>query len=369
MRIAFASEDFVLNPATRIASPGGCTYYRCLLPANAAGPHKGVGRPAWTGEHGFGIRLDSDRAQFGWDQVVMKQMMERWTPYQMRVAKDIGQRLIVDVDDAYYALHEQNRAYHTTDPSKNKIRNRAHLEAVIAEADVVTVSTPALFDYYSQRHPDVRIIRNGINPKQFTAKKQPNEKPIIGWAAALNWRSNDAEVLRGWLADFLNEHDLHFHHAGWEESAPSIVDVAQLPADRVSVSPMQPVVHYHTMLNKFDVGVIPLSNIPFNEAKSTIKGLEYAAAGIPWVASDLPEYVRLVDQGVGRVASTPQAWTEHLRELLDHGTRKREALRNTQLTLRDHTIESRAVEWAALFGEAYGRVVPVKTQVVGYGEA
>ena len=35
-RIAFITED--LHPWNGRLSPGGCAYYRCMLPANAAGP-------------------------------------------------------------------------------------------------------------------------------------------------------------------------------------------------------------------------------------------------------------------------------------------------------------------------------------------
>jgi hypothetical protein len=112
-------------------------------------------------------------------------------PFQMRVAKELGQRLIVDVDDAYDFLHDENQAKQSTDPLLNKISNREHMRDVIMLADVVTVSTPFLLDYYSGLRDNVFMVRNGISPKQFPKRKVKRERPVIGWAGALRWRSND----------------------------------------------------------------------------------------------------------------------------------------------------------------------------------
>ena len=363
MRVAFITEDLASWDGKW--HPGGCAYYRQMLPMNAAGPHAMFGRPAWSAQHGYGVNYADGWAQFGFDTVVLKMIMARWTPEQMRQAQALGQRIIVDIDDAYDHLHEANRAYESTDPAKNKLHNRKYLRAVIDQADVLTVSTPFLYEYYKEQGVrDVRMVRNGINPNQFKPRKVKNRKPVIGWAGATGWRSNDMEVLEGWLGDWLEERDLMFHHAGDEPMFPKFADLAKIPPHRITTSGMQPLPQYASMLT-FDIGIVPLADIPFNEAKSTIKGLEYAASGIPWVASDMPEYRRLVDMGVGRVASSPEQWQAHLSELLDYSIRKREAARNRHKVLQHHTIIERAVEWAELFADVY-QPCPLKTCRVRY---
>ena len=342
-RFGFISGDFVY--AVGRLYPGGCGYYRCMLPMNAAGPNARFGPPAWTADRGFGVRLNKEYAQFGFDTVVIKQLLERWMPRQMQIAKQLGQRLIVDIDDAYDFLHDENRAKHTTDPEKNKISNRDHMRAVIMEADVVTVSTPFLLEYYSGLRDNVVMVRNAVSPKQFPKRKVTRDKPVIGWAGALAWRSNDLDVFKGWLGDFLVEHDLMFHHAGHEDTAGSFAKLADVPVERVLTSPMKSIAEYHTMLD-FDIGVVPLTNIPFNEAKSFLKGIEYAASNIPFVASDLPEYRYLSEESrIGRVAHTPEEWVKHLTELLDYDTRKKEAGTQRSRVLKEHSIVARAPQW------------------------
>ena len=363
MRIGFISEDFLLS-GTRLI-PGGCAYYRCMLPKNAAGPLSAFGPPAFSAELGFGVRTSKNQAQFGFDTIVMKMLMARWVPEQMRIAKALGQRILVDVDDHYDGLHEANLAYHTTDPEKNKINNRDHYRAVIEEADLLTVSTPFLHEYYKDKVNEVAMVRNGVNPNQFEARKVRNTKPVIGWVGSLGWRSNDVETASPWLGAFLEEHDLMFQHSGDMPNMPKFYEVADINPDRVITYDMRPLSQYHELLT-MDVGLVLLSDIPFNHAKSTIKGLEYAASNIPFVAQGLPEYARLSSMGVGRVAFSDDDWVRHLTDLLDYKTRKKEAATQRNLTLKDHSIVARAHEWKEVFERGLSNVLPVKTMTVPY---
>ena len=367
MRIGFVAEDFLLDNG--ILRPSGCSYYRCLLPKNVTYPQMSAfGPPAFAAEMGFGVRINKTQAEFGFDTIVMKMLMDRWVPKHIQIAQALGQRIIVDVDDHYDFIHEDNIASKITDPDNNKIRNREHYRAVIEQADVVTVSTPELYDYYKPHVQDIRLVRNGINPEQFTKRDVKNRKPVIGWAGAMNWRSNDAESAVPWLGEFLEEHDLMFHHAGHMPDAPVFAERAGIDPARMILSPMKPLHKYASMLD-FDIGVVLLSDITFNRAKSTIKGLEYAASNIPFVAQALPEYALLAEQGVGRAASTGEQWKAHLTELLDYRTRKREAATQRNLVIKHHSIQARAHEWKAIFEEGVDNLVPVRSQTVTYVRA
>ena len=74
------------------------------------------------------------------------------------------------------------------------------------------------------------------------------------------------------------------------------------------------------MTATMDVGLIPLARDDaadrhFNDCKSDLKGMEYAACGIPCVASPSRPYQAWVQPGVnGYLAETPEQW---LRALLD----------------------------------------------------
>lgn len=359
------SEDWVHSGP--YMTPGGCTFYRCMLPANVV-PGALVGRIAWTASGGFGVRINNQQARFGLDVVVFKQIMHRWIPKQMRAAQALGQRIIVDIDDAFDHLHEANQAKKLTDPALNRVANRDYLRQVVELADMIVCSTPFLYEYYSTLHPNVRMVRNGVNPDMFPVRPVTGRKPVLGWAGALQWRSNDAETLRPWLNDFLHEHDLMFHHAGDMPEAPKFHELAGVDIDRMLLSPMRPLPQYPEMLD-FDIGLVPLSFIDFNEAKSNLKGLEYAASGIPFVAAATGEYRLLAASGVGAVAATPEDWVREVSRLLPVTARKRASRTGRAVVERDWSIQARSEDWVGIFTEYRDVVVDVPTATIPYREA
>lgn len=357
-RVAWLATDFTQFTNGSMV-PGGCSYYRCYLPMNMV-PHDGMfGLPAFDAIHGFGVRDSEHTAQFGFKVAVLKLLMERWVPKQIELAKNVGQRIVIDIDDFYPGLDESNQAFHATDPATNKVRNRDIYARTIEMADMLITSTPFLYEYYKPVNPNILLVRNGVSPGQFQRKQvDGTRRPVIGWVGATPWRSNDLEPLREWLPQFLEANDLHFHHAGVAPRATSFADIVGIPEERFSSSPMVPMTDYESLFPPIDIGIIPLSDIPFNHAKSTIKGLEYTCCGIPWVAQGLPEYERLADMGVGRVAYTRDDWQRELSRYLNARTRAADEEQNYRMMLQDHSIMARAVDWKDAIEMAFD--VPVK---------
>jgi hypothetical protein len=309
-----------------------------------------MGKPAWTGQQGFGVIDGEKSARFGFDTVSIKLMMERWVPHQIKVAQSLGQRIINDVDDLYDDLHDDNVSKIVTDPARNKVSNRDHYREGILASDTVTVTTPYLKAHYEALgHPDVRMVRNGVNPMQFRFKEPVyRDRPAIGWVGGIEWRSDDMSALRDWLPGFLAEHRLMFHHSGHIPGHTPLGAILGLPEGTYTWSMLMPFTRIHT-LYPFDIGLVPLSPVPFNDAKSALKGLEYAAAGIAFVASPSAEYRVLEADGCGRTAKTDSDWLAQLGRLLDFGCRRDDVRRNFRAMMEKHTIVQRRDEWRDVF--------------------
>jgi glycosyltransferase involved in cell wall biosynthesis len=348
--VAFLTRDF--SPGTNPLQPGGCAWYRCYLPMMELQQHGwqvGMGIPDWDLGRGFGLRHTRDTTIAGWDVVVLKLLMDRETPHHVKQARKAGQIVIVDVDDFYAGLTPDNQAHLVTDPNFNPDRNRDHYERVIEAADVVITSTPFLRDWYTERHPNVHMVRNGIDTgRWYRQKDSAGWTPTLGWVGGIPWRSGDLETMREWMPQFVERHGLRLHHSGHLDGRGSLADKTGVPLEIVSTSPMCPILDYPNLFDGFQIGLVPLTDIPFNHAKSTIKGLEYAAAGIPFVAAASPEYVRLADLGIGRVASHPDDWIKHITDLLDPKVRKREAARQRALVSQEFSMTQRGREWDSL---------------------
>jgi glycosyltransferase involved in cell wall biosynthesis len=153
--------------------------------------------------------------------------------------------------------------------------------------------------------------------------------------------------MQPFLGEFLESNRLQFHHSGHiKELNLDATDLAGIPKGvKFTHEPRRILSQYPQMFRKIDVGLVPLNNLPFNHAKSTIKGLEYTSAGIPFISSWSPEYQFLADDGVGRVAKNEEEWKQHLNDLLDPRVRKEDIEKNYQIVKERHSISARAKNW------------------------
>ena len=325
--VAFLTLDWTKGVTP--AEPNGCAWYRCWLPGIKLSEHNwsvAVAAPEYNKDHGFGAFESKDKVYYGWDIVVFKLVM-------LKSVRDIlessrpNQKIVVDIDDFYEGLSEKNLAYQNTDPEKHPENNREHYWAIIEMADALITSTQFLYDFYTKHKgmKNVFLVKNGIDIDRWTPKVDHSRwLPRFGWVGAIPWRSNDLETMRPFFGNFLEKNRLEFHHSGHiKELGYDVTDLMNIPESiKFTHEPRRILSQYPQMFRKIDVGIVPLNNIPFNHAKSTIKGLEYTAAGIPFISSWSPEYEMLEQDGVGRVARNEEEWMRHLNELLDPKTRK-----------------------------------------------
>jgi glycosyltransferase involved in cell wall biosynthesis len=109
----------------------------------------------------------------------------------------------------------------------------------------------------------------------------------------------------------------------------------------------------------WDIGIAPLVDSPFNRCKSAIKSMDYAALGLPVLASDIPVFRGSLADGRGGmlVENTPTAWYAALAQLAGD-QRRRAALAEGAWAAYQarHTLASQAAArraaWHALPGAA-----------------
>jgi glycosyltransferase involved in cell wall biosynthesis len=94
----------------------------------------------------------------------------------------------------------------------------------------------------------------------------------------------------------------------------------------------------------FDVGIAPLADVDFNRARSNIKVKEYAAAGVPWLASPIGPYMGLGEREGGRLVADDQ-WHEHLVRLIDKPRARRKLAKRASAWATAHTVGKHADKW------------------------
>lgn len=97
-----------------------------------------------------------------------------------------------------------------------------------------------------------------------------------------------------------------------------------------------------------DVGLVPYTHSRFNEGSFPLKTLEYLAAGLPVVATDLPA-IRWLDSSHVEVASTPSEFAAAVVRLTS-SSRDRSATLARQQFATGHSWGHRAAEFAKVVG-------------------
>jgi hypothetical protein len=362
MRIGFLSIDWGDHLD---GLPGGCTNVRMMIPGlnlNKIGHQVMVGEVGWKDGEGFvavkpverlkykkpGVIKNYAEAFDKLDVVVLKLFMHKDASKYIELAKSYGQTVIVDTDDHFEKLPEDNLAFITTDPKRNPENNREHLIKTYLAADGIIASTKFLEERMLKYNDTVYRVGNSLDPSTFIYRlDNAGNKPTVGWVGMMMWRVEDLKCVSAPIKTFVERHDLKFHHSGIMLDKPHwIAEALNIDASRVSgFSGSRPQYYGHIFM-PIDIGIVPLTNNQFNEAKSSLKGMEYALSGIPFVASDTQEYRDLADAGAGRVAKTNKDWLKHLNKLVDPDVREEDRRNNFSVVANQFNVNLVKYKWS-----------------------
>jgi glycosyltransferase involved in cell wall biosynthesis len=198
-----------------------------------------------------------------------------------------------------------------------------------------------VFGHYN---PNVVVIPNFIH-EDLLGRERPSWAPgrvTVGWAGGLT-HLQDIALLQQPLKELrrtTSGYDLHFLGQ----------DYRPLFAQEGRFTPWQPNVWDYYRAIDFDIGVVPLADTPFNRCRTPIKALEYAALGIPVLASDVEPYRGFVVDGVtGYLCRTETDWRSRLRELVNDPQQRAEMGAKAREVAAGHTIQQGWQRWAAAY--------------------
>jgi glycosyltransferase involved in cell wall biosynthesis len=314
----------------------GCGQYRIGLPMWALGQ---VGHDA-TAFSVLNTAIPADLDVLVGQQVFGPERSAVW----QELAAHSGSRptLVYENDDDLWNIHGTNtgaRAFREPEVI-------ASIEANIALADAVTVTTPHLAEVVSKFNDNVHVLPNCIDATLLERVRPRSDRVTIGWAGGSS-HMNDFAFAGKELRSFLRrnpEVDLHVigtdfrrelgrpdaRHSNWSEN----------------------LVEYLNKLD-FDIGVAPLAYHAFNKSKSDLKILEYAALGIPVVATDYGPYTESVQHGVtGFLVKHPHEWAQYLRELVNDEAMRYEMGANAKRWAATRTIQGNVWRWENAYGTA-----------------
>lgn len=300
--------------------------------------------------------------KFAADIYVFQRRLEKWFPLNnsriaparttfgvadiIRWLQQNGKTVVVEVDDWMHGLP-------INAPAIKTLRDTPFLSVdVLAEciqlADIVTVSTPALAEAYS--HRNTKVLGNYLNWPSWADVEPVHERDRgrirVGWMGSLKWRGRDLSVLQGLLGPWLEKHpNVEFVSVGGEEPH----DYLGIPYQQRRSLPYKIFPGHVETTQEIDIGLAPLDYTKFNECKSALKGMEYAACGIPVVATPTGPYKEWVEHGVnGMLARRPKDWLRSLDEMLENDLWRTMGA-NARAKAERHTIQGNWHLWAEVF--------------------
>lgn len=223
-------------------------------------------------------------------------------------------KLVWETDDDLWSVDPTNeRAARVFTPELLRA-----VENCATTAHMVTVSTEPLAEVMRKFNPNVHVIPNHVDAGLFEVDRRRAAKLTIGWAGG-DSHFRDLKMTAPYLRRFLDRNpdvDMHFIGADYRR------ETKLRGRARWSGWSERLIQYYQTI--DFDIGLAPLVPSVFNRSKSHIKALEYAALGIPVIASDVPPYRDFVIDGVtGFLVSRDHEWELRLRDLVnDHDMRE-----------------------------------------------
>jgi glycosyltransferase involved in cell wall biosynthesis len=267
----------------------------------------------------------------------------------LKQAKRQGIATIVEIDDDFSTVHTRNVAHGAM---HGKASGNQWVEKAAAEADHVSISTPQLAKY--ARHGRYSVLRNCVPDSIFTPSTPKSDQiwPRVGWTGTVQTHPTDLQETKGRIGEVLKTNGLPFNVVGdGEYVARNLGLHDETPVYATGWVPLD--MYYNYVYSFLDIGLVPLELSPFNEAKSALKGLEYAALGIPFVASPTREYLRLEAYGIGKVAKSPGEWKKHLQRMIDRPQETERIARESRDRIEaEHTYSVNAPQWLEAWEKA-----------------
>jgi hypothetical protein len=354
----------------------GCGSYRLIWPAQAAAEadHSLDVTILPPGSRNLGGKFDPDSGRVldidkypqDADVFVLQRPTSYFQPQVIELMQDRGVAVVVDMDDDLSHIHPSNPAFGAMAPkvvhpnhhrlppverhrSDGKVPNmHSHLNAADAcrRATLVTVTTPQLASSYGA-HGRVRIIPNYVPSAYLDTEHEDSD--LIGWGGSVHSHPQDLQQVGPAIARLVNQ-GARFETVGNPAGVGRALGLREDPSSPGDVS----LDRWVPEITRFGIGIAPLAPGRFNDAKSRLKPLEYAAAGVPAVISPTADYLAWagVAGGACEVARKPREWEGILKALIRDPGRRLAMSAAGRSAAAANTIEDHAWRWAEAWAEA-----------------
>lgn len=325
----------------------GCGHYRLIYPARAlidqgadvvidtVGP-KVLWQGPHQGEPGEDHVAHGLAEPYPADVVVLQRPGRRWWADLIPHFHAQGTRVVVDVDDLFDQIPRRNMARAAY---QQEVNSHRWIAKACQMADLVTCTTPALLKRYGYGHG---TVLPNLVPESMLRVAAEKRIKTIGWSGFTETHPGDLRETGGAVQSVLATSDWSCHIVGSGFGVRSELGLAK---DPTTTGPLE-FEAYASAVAQLEIGIVPLVDTPFNQAKSALKASEMAALGVPVVMSPTPDNLRLNALGVGLVAGSRSQWRRQLNRLVTDDKWRSWVSERGRSVMAGQTYELHADKWA-----------------------
>ncbi|MBE7211151.1 MAG: glycosyltransferase [Gluconacetobacter diazotrophicus] len=246
-------------------------------------------------------------------------------------------RVLVDCDDDLLSVPDDK------DAGGRYRDGRSAFRRLLRAADLVSVSTPALVSAFAPFSGNVRLVPNTLSARLWLPilPATPRARPDAVVALYMGTATHDADLLllrepvERIRARFPN---FELHVIGGQRHDEDWFRRIEVPADCRDYPRF--VSWFRTACRQADFALAPLVDGEFNGCKSDLKFLDYAAAGLSGIFSDVPSYRSAVEHAETGLltANDPDGWEAAIENMITGVARRHRMATRAGIAIRDRRM-------------------------------
>jgi len=262
--------------------------------------------------------------------VIQRDLFPFGPPLLERLLARRSSRLVYDTDDATYV-----RPAFTPNTPFQRLRRFDKVAEVVSRARWVSAATAPIATWARQYNRNVSVVPMAIDLAEYDRVRSASrsDRIILGWAGTaggLRYLEALAPVLRE--IAIRTSIVVRVISGGYRD--------VSLPGVPVEARPWRAETVLADMKD-FDIGLVPLNDTPFEQAKFPFKLLQYLALGVPAVSARVGVARDVIEHGRnGLLAGSPEEWRAAFEALIaDVEMRKRLASAGRDMVAAHYTID------------------------------
>jgi len=286
---------------------------------------------------GIRERLNVIREARDYKLVVLQKKL--LSPLFLALLRSASKSLVFDFDDAIYYRHDSR----DTMISGSRMRK---FVMTLRRSDLVLAGNRILAEFARRYNDRIAVIPSAVETRHIPIKSYSSRKgkTVIGWIGGAN-NLIHLEMISPVLQRLASKYPIELRILSSQTLDIPGVETRFVPWELETQA---------REIAGFDIGIMPLPDNMHTRGKCGYKALQYMAAGVPPVVSDVGINSAIVEDGKGGlVASSPERFFQCLQSLIEDPSLRRELGSNARdIVEREFSIHIVGQRLAGIISEA-----------------